>query len=200
MKKTLIVSLLLLALCVSLTACFGAVSNKTAAELLEAYGLKEDDLKPHAGDLIALEIKDKEEKRDGDFYLRSAASFEEVQQTVYDACKKASDDGIVRDFMTEDPVEFAYGGDAEIVWFGYRHGEDFCHVAVSVYSSDPAIVEAFVAAEAAETTAATEAATEAAAEASTEAPTEAETEASAEAEVEAEAEDAVLTVYLIQWD
>ncbi len=134
MKKILIASLLILSLCVTLTGCFGgAAANQTVEDKLKALGFSEQDLTPQSGDSITDEITGQEEKRAGDFYLTSAASFEDVQKTVYDACGKAAQDGKVLDFMTEEPIEFE-PQEAEIVWYAYMREDVFCHVAISLYA------------------------------------------------------------------
>lgn len=180
--KKILVAALLFALCLSLGGCFGAgKSTKPVDEQLASLGFSENILQPGGQKDV---ITNDPEGKSGDFLLYTTASYEEVLQTVFNACKKASDDDLVRDYMTEEPIEFEFDENAEFVWFGYKRGGVFSSVAISKYYDQtlPAATEA-----AAETEAATAAETEAVTEAATEAATEAETEA-----VE-------YTIYLLQW-
>ena len=119
MKKTLLVSLLLLALCLALAACGStdesAVSINTVDGLLTLHGFAEQDLLRKEGDSLTVD-------KDGDLTLHSAASFEEVSRAVYDACKKAADDGVVRDRVTEAPIDYAF--QETTLYFGYYRGEE----------------------------------------------------------------------------
>ena len=189
--KKLLVAMLLLALCLSLGGCFGGSSSaKPVGDQLASLGFSEKILLPDPQRDV---ITNDPEGKSGDFLLYTTASFEEVLETVFNACKKASDDDLVRDYMTEEPIEFKFDESAELVWFGYKRGGAFSSVAISKYydqtlTATPAATEA-----------GTEAATEAGAEAATEAATEAAAEAATEAETEAATEAAEYTIYLLQW-
>lgn len=135
MKKVWIVSLLLLALCLSLAACGGAggsteetVDLNTANGQLALRGFNEQDLLLTSQDSIDLD-------KDGDFTLHTTASYEAVCKAVYDACKNASDDGEVRDYWTEAPIEFEFK-DEYMVWYGYFRNGEFENVAVSSIWAD----------------------------------------------------------------
>ena len=133
MKKIWIAGLLILALCLSLAACGGSSAEEPAVDLntvdgkLAALGFAEQDLLLNAGDSISID-------EDGDLILHSAASFEKAAKAVYDACAKAADDGLVRDYMSEDPMEFSF--EETILYFGYEHGAAFKYVVFSPIWSD----------------------------------------------------------------
>lgn len=133
MKKRWIAGLLILALCLSLVACGGGSAEDPAVDLTTVDGV----LTLHgyaAQDLLLNEQDSIDVDKDGDLILHSAASFEEVSKAVYDACGKAADDGIVRDYISEAPIEYAYK--ETMLFFGcYRNGE-FEFVMVSPIWSD----------------------------------------------------------------
>ena len=138
MKKALIAGLLILALCLSMAACGGsaddpaspeaAVDLSTAAGKLAVLGFDEKDLLLTSQDSIDLD-------KDGDFTLHTTASYEDACKALYDACKKASDDGEVRDYWTEAPIEFSFT-DEYMIWYGYNRDGEFENVAVSPIWSD----------------------------------------------------------------
>lgn len=134
MKRIVIVSFLLLALCFSLAACGGSGKDDPAAAefstvegKLAFYGFSEQDLLPQPQDSIEFDA-------DGDVILHSAASYEVVAKTLYDACKKAAEDGIVRDRTSEEPTDFVFA--ETMLSFGYRRGGAFASVAISPIWSD----------------------------------------------------------------
>ena len=132
MKKVLLASLLILAFCLSLAACGGAeesaaVNLNTVDGVLALHGFSEQDLLLGAQDSIELD-------KDGDLTIHSAASFEEVSKAVYDACAKAADDGIVRDYISEAPIEYAF--QETMLFFGYYRGETFEFAMISPIWAD----------------------------------------------------------------
>ena len=132
MKKVLITSLLLLALCFSLAACGSnedpaAVNITTVDGKLSLLGFAEQDFLTDAQD--TLEIDD-----DGDLILHSKSSFEAVSRAAYDACRKAADDGIVRNYASKEPMEYEFR--ETTLFFGYNRGDAFKFVAVSPLWSD----------------------------------------------------------------
>ena len=143
MKKVLIATLLILALCLTLFACGGGspaetpdAPEATDAPLdpdsvggkLAALGFNELDLLPHSQDHIEVD-------ENGDFVLYSTASYETVAKACYDACKKAADDGEVRDYWTEEPTDFVFAED-EMAFYGYYRDGKFCDLAVSPFWTD----------------------------------------------------------------
>lgn len=134
MKNRWIVSLLILALCLSLAACGASKSKPATVDYttvdgkLAALGFNEQDLLPDAQDSIEL-------NQDGDCVLHSAASYEVVLNTLYEACKTAADDGVVRDRDSKEPIEFEFRDDY-MVWFGYNRNDRFETVAISPAWSD----------------------------------------------------------------
>lgn len=138
MKKVWIAGLLILALCLSLAACGGAASDpaspdasvdvNTVSGKLALLGFNEKDLLPNAQDSIDLD-------KDGDFTLHTAASYEDVCRALYNACQKASDDGKVRDYWTEAPIDFEFN-DEYMIWYGYFRNGEFVDVAVSPIWAD----------------------------------------------------------------
>lgn len=135
MKKVMIASLLILALCLSLVAC----GSSTPAE---DPTVPEETLDPNSigGKLAALGFKEQdfllgsqdhiEINEEGDYVLYSSASYEEVARATYNACKKAADDGEVRDYWSEEPIEFSFNDDF-MIWFGYNRNGEFKDVALS---------------------------------------------------------------------
>lgn len=143
MKKALIVSLLLLALCLSLVACGGSSGSPAATDApvvtealdpnsvggkLAALGFSEKDLVAGSKDYVDID-------EDGDFILYSTASYEEVARAIYAACQKAADDGKVRDYWTEEPMDFAFEEDS-MTFFGYMRNGKFEDLAFSPYWTD----------------------------------------------------------------
>jgi len=141
MKKILLVSLLILALCLTLAACGGkSAETPTAAptdapaatgsisERLASYGFKETDFVVHSQDYVEIDP-------DGDIVLHSTAPYEDVAKACYDACAKASDDGVVRDYWSEEPMDFSFE-DVEMIWYGYIRNGEFCDLAFGPYWSD----------------------------------------------------------------
>lgn len=154
MKKTLITLVLVAALCLSLAACSGAKEPKiadttatadaTAAETqapapsyapgsvgekLASLGFAEDDFLFAEGDYMEID-------EGGDVDLYTAASYEQVAKACYDACAKASDDGKVRDYWSEEEIEFTFNEDDYMIWFGYYRNGEFCDLAISEIWAD----------------------------------------------------------------
>lgn len=88
----------------------------SVSEFFAAYGMSEQDLLVHSQDYI-------EYDEYGDIILYTTASGEELAKAAYNACKKASDDGEVLDYWTEDPVEFSYEEDQWIYYSFMRDGK-----------------------------------------------------------------------------
>jgi len=144
MKKVWIVSLLILALCLSLVACgntktkpatvdyttvdYTTVDYTTVDGKLTALGFNEQDLLPGEQDTIEL-------NQDGDCVLHTAASYEDVQSLLYEACKKAADDGVIRDPESKEPIDFEFR-DEYMIRFGYNRNDRFVTVAISPAWSD----------------------------------------------------------------
>ncbi|MBQ3356902.1 MAG: hypothetical protein IJG45_07325 [Oscillospiraceae bacterium] len=142
MKKLLVAGLLILALCLTLVACGDSKPAETppatdapaapeagsVSEKLASYGFSDLDFVVHSQDYIELD-------QDGDIILHSTAPYEDVAKACYDACKKASDDGVVRDYWTEEPIDFAFE-DAEMIWYGYMRNGEFEDLAFGPYWSD----------------------------------------------------------------
>lgn len=151
MKKTLIALVLIAVLCLSLTACdmlskigsnTAAVPQTTAApapsyeagsagEKLASLGFAESDFLFAEDDYMEID-------EDGDFDLYTSASYEQVARACYDACAKASDDGKVRDYWTEEEIEFSFTEDDFMIWFGYYRNGKFCDLALSETWADEA--------------------------------------------------------------
>lgn len=115
MKRVLITSLLLLALCFSLAAC-GGEAQETAGERLLSHGFSEQALLLTAEDSVEI-------NRTGDLVLHSAASYKEVAAACYQLCKQAADDGEVRDSESGEPLAFSFV-DVETTRFGYYRDGD----------------------------------------------------------------------------
>lgn len=75
---------------------------------------------------------------DGDFTLYTSADYEQVAKAVYDVCKDISDDGEVRDYWTEEPIDFTFSEDDFMIWYGYNRGGKFIDVALSMLWTDEA--------------------------------------------------------------
>lgn len=148
MKKILIAVVLILALCLTLAACGEKTAPKptdapavpteapadapaapgSIGEKLASYGFKETDFVVHSQDYVAFD-------EDGDIVLYSTAPYEDVARACYDACAKAADDGLVRDFWTEEPTDFTFA-EEEMSMFGYMRGGEFKDLAVSPFWTD----------------------------------------------------------------
>ncbi len=122
MKKVLIASLLILSLFLSLAAC-GDDSSESAFDpnslsdvLLAHGGFTEIDFKVAAEDRVWI-------NENGEIMLTTTATHEEVAKKCYDACKKAAQDGIVRD-SDENPIDFAFELMDEIQ-FCYNYNDKF---------------------------------------------------------------------------
>lgn len=141
MKKKWIVSLLILALCLTLAACGGKSAETPTAdtsaapeetgtidEKLASYGFSELDFLVHSQDYVSFD-------QDGDIVLHSTAPYEDVAKACYEACKKASDDDLVRDYWSEEPMDFAFE-DVEMIWYGYLRDGEFEDLAFGPIWSD----------------------------------------------------------------
>ena len=149
MKKVLLASLLILALCLTLFACTGkaetpavtdapvatqAPDPNSIAGKLASLGFSEKDFLVNAGDRIDFDDE-------GDIILYSTASYEEVAKAVYAACGKAADDGKVRDYWSEEPIDFAFD-ESMTTFFGYNRNGSFEYIAFSPYwTNDDGTVE-----------------------------------------------------------
>lgn len=148
MKKTLIALVLIAVLCLSLAACTGAAKDpvtpeKTTAAPAPSYeagsaGEKLASLGFAESDFLFAEDDYMEIDEDGDFDLYTSASYEQVARACYDACAKASDDGKVRDYWTEEEIEFSFTEDDFMIWFGYYRNGKFCDLALSETWADEA--------------------------------------------------------------
>lgn len=156
MKKLLVV-VLILSLCLALFACGEknknndptkepaketepatiAVDPNSIAGKLAALGFNEADFLTESG--AYFEVDD-----EGDFTLYTTATYAEVQELLFNACKKASDDGKVRDFWSEEEISFEVSEDF-MIWYGYMRNGEFCDVALSETwaNSDTGINEFF---------------------------------------------------------
>ena len=141
MKKVWIAGLLILALCLSLVACGGSTAEPTEAPVetetldpnsvagkLAAVGFAESDLLFGADDYIEID-------ENGDYSLYTTASYEEVAKAVYNACKKADDDGEARDYWSEEPVDFTFD-ESSYMDIGYNLNGEFMDVLISPIYTD----------------------------------------------------------------
>lgn len=150
MKKVLLASLLILALCLTLFACTAKPADEPVATeapvvtqapdpnsiagKLASLGFSEKDFLVNAGDRIDFDDE-------GDIILYSTASYEEVAKAVYAACGKAADDGKVRDYWSEEPTDFAFD-ESMTTFFGYNRNGNFEYIAFSPYwTNDDGTVE-----------------------------------------------------------
>lgn len=155
MKKVLIVSLLILALCLSLVACGGSKPAKTSATTAAT------EAEEPATENVPAETKrtttnsssttkqteateapvvdngqnDTETEEYGTPNMQSSASFEDIVRSYYYTCQGLADDGIVRDYFTNSPIEFSYNGE-DVVWYSYKSGDEFRNVYIACYGAD----------------------------------------------------------------
>lgn len=140
MKKRILIFVLLLSLCLSLVACGGNGGGEKPAKVgqltekapdpnsvegqLYALGFRMDDFLFGDSDYM-------EADNSTDFTLYSTATLAEVQEMAFEAVKRASDDGKVRDYWTEEPIEFTADEEGFMVFYGYYRNGTFCYLAVS---------------------------------------------------------------------
>ncbi|MBQ6430936.1 MAG: hypothetical protein IJJ99_03560 [Oscillospiraceae bacterium] len=143
MKKILIVSLLILALCLSLVACGGKNENPAPSETeaaTEAPATKpttKPTEKPTEKPTDAPAPSDEAPAENpGGNVVQSTQSFEDVVRGYYYTCQSMSDDGIVRDYFTKEPIEFSYSGE-DVVWYAYKSGGEYRSVCISPNGVNP---------------------------------------------------------------
>ena len=163
MKKTIIALALIAALCLSLTACgmLSTLTKKgsstaTVASAAETQAPAADtqaanqapaaeagspaaklaELGFAESDFLFAEDDYMEIDEDGDIDLYTTASYEQVAKACYDACAKAADDGKVRDYWSEEEIEFTFSEDDFMIWFGYNRGGEFCDLSLSEIWAD----------------------------------------------------------------
>ncbi|MBQ6430937.1 MAG: hypothetical protein IJJ99_03565 [Oscillospiraceae bacterium] len=136
MKKVLIASLLILALCLSLFACSSKKGGDPAVEAeLSKYDFTEKDLAINEKDYIEFD-------EEHDLILHSTASDKEVSKAAYDACKKVADDGVVLDYISEEPMEYSYDADGDgIIHFSYTRDGEFKTLWVTSYWEEDGYTE-----------------------------------------------------------
>lgn len=134
MKKVLLASLLILALCFSLVACGSAKTTPDAvASAIAAYGFDAKAMLASEKDYIDVD-------EEGDYILYSTASYEAVAKAIYGACKKAADDGLVRDFYSEEPMDFEFDEES-VTFFGYLRNGGFEYISFSPYWTENGVTE-----------------------------------------------------------
>lgn len=134
MKKVWIASLLILALCLSLAACGGGKTTPdSVVKAIAAYGFDAKTMLASEKDYIDVD-------EDGDYILYSTASEEAVSKAIYNACKQAADDGLVRDFFSEEPIDFAFDEDT-VSFYGYMRNGAFEYVSFSPYWTEDGVTE-----------------------------------------------------------
>lgn len=74
---------------------------------------------------------------DGDFTLFTSAEPAEVARAIFDTCAAISDDGKVRDYWSEEEMEFTFNEDDFMTWYAYIRDGEFTDVAFSKSWTDP---------------------------------------------------------------
>ena len=148
MKKVLLASLLILALCLSLVACGGSKTAKTTASTAAPTETEEPATESTPPETTrattpptttpateATEAPAVDNGQNATPNVQSSASFEDLVRSCYYTCQSAAEDGIVRDYFTKNPIEFSYSGE-DVVWYAYKSGGEYRSVYISSYGGD----------------------------------------------------------------